>query len=125
MNKIYFTAAVAAVALAQSSISVAEDSGFMVTPSIGFFDYEDDRVEAPAITGELDDDFFGSLGLGYRFANPWAVELVYKYGETETKTVSQPPPAPKAEERPNVQPVDVAINGKDEYYSYDDEEENK
>ena len=38
MNKIYFTAAVAAVALAQSSISVAEDSGFMVTPSIGFFD---------------------------------------------------------------------------------------
>ena len=88
MNKIYFTAAVAAVALAQSSISVAEDSGFMVTPSIGFFDYEDDRIEAPVITGELDDDLFGSLGLGYRFANPWAVELVYKYGETETKTTS-------------------------------------
>ncbi|MGB5325491.1 MAG: OmpA family protein, partial [Pseudomonadales bacterium] len=52
--------------------------------SVGFMDYEDDRVKDPALGVEFDDDLFGSIGLGYRFDNPWGIELVYNYGEADT-----------------------------------------
>ncbi len=88
MNKKYLIAAFAATAMVLSGASIAEDSGFMITPSIGMFDYEDDRINDPVRPAELDHDLFGSLGVGYRFNSPWALELVYKYGETETTTAT-------------------------------------
>lgn len=104
MNKTRIYAAVLAAATALPAAVLAERSGFTVTPSVGFMDYEDDRSMDPAFSGgtpnlggaEIDDDLFGSLGLGYRFASPWGIELVYKYGEADTD--------PKS-------PVDVTYQG--------------
>lgn len=79
MKKTVGVAALATTILALPAISLGEESGLTLTPSIGYFDYENDR------SFEIKDDAFGSLGLGYRFDNPWQLELVYKYGESEIK----------------------------------------
>ncbi|MGB5324774.1 MAG: porin family protein, partial [Pseudomonadales bacterium] len=87
MNKRKIYAAVFAAATILPSVAMAEGSGFTITPSVGFMDYEDDRntdPDSPVPGKELDDDLFGSIGLGYRFDSPWGIELVYQYAETET-----------------------------------------
>ncbi len=64
------------LAIAGSAVTVADPSGFTVTPSIGYAEIDDDRG------ADLDDNFW-SLGLGYRFDNPWQLELVYGQSEVE------------------------------------------
>lgn len=73
----------AAVTLASTGLvltmpALAEDSGFTLTPAVNYIDFDSDR--------SLDEEVFGSIGLGYRFASPWQLELVYGQGEAETKT---------------------------------------
>lgn len=84
MNKHRLGAAILAAAAALPGAAFAEGSGFTITPSVGFMDYEDDRSMDPAIGVEFDDDIFGSIGLGYRFDSPWGIELVYDYAEIDT-----------------------------------------
>ena len=76
------TAAPLAAALVVAAPAVlADPSGFTITPSIGYEEFDNDR------NADLDDSFW-SLGLGYRFASPWALELVY--ADSELSDVSVP-----------------------------------
>jgi len=65
--------------IAASSISTLalaqQQEGFTITPSIGYYNMDDDR--------DIKDDKAYSLGLGYQFNNPWAVEFVYLNADTE------------------------------------------
>ncbi len=71
-------AALIAAAGVTSGLAQAEDNGFTITPSVGFMDFDGDR--------QVDEDVFGSIGLGYKFSNPWQLELVYAEGESELET---------------------------------------
>lgn len=70
--------ALASLGLSLSTSAVAENSGFTLTPAVNYIDFDSDR--------NLDEEVFGSIGLGYKFANPWQLELVYGQGEAETET---------------------------------------
>jgi len=60
-----------------SSVALAQPQpGFTITPSIGHYDMDNDRDE--------ENDTAYSLGLGYQFDNPWAVEFVYLNADTES-----------------------------------------
>ena len=60
-----------------STVAVAQpQSGFTITPSIGHYDMDNDRDE--------ENDTAYSLGLGYQFDNPWAVEFVYLNADTKS-----------------------------------------
>jgi len=74
-----------AAGLAQVPTAMAQNSGFTLTPSIGYYAFDDDRALSinPADTYEDDETFF-SIGAGYRWNNPWQLELVYLEGDTET-----------------------------------------
>lgn len=57
-------------------------SGFAGSPEgvtagagIGYYNFDSDR--------NLDNDILGSLSLGYQFASPWAVELLYLNADTD------------------------------------------
>lgn len=79
--------AVCAAALVQTPLSMAEESGFTLTPSIGFYDFDSDRsalADTSADPESYDDDSFYSFGIGYRLDNPWQIELVYLEGDTGT-----------------------------------------
>ncbi|MEP2619231.1 MAG: OmpA family protein [Marinomonas sp.] len=59
-----------------STLALAQQqSGFTVTPSIVFYNMDSDR--------DTKDDEAYSLGLGYQFDNPWAVEFVYLNADSE------------------------------------------
>ncbi|REG83775.1 OmpA family protein [Marinomonas pollencensis] len=65
--------------IAASSISTAAlaapTEGFTISPSIGYYDFDSDR--------DTDNDTAYSLGLGYQFDNPWAVEFTYLNADSE------------------------------------------
>ena len=65
--------------IAASSISTvalaAPTEGFTISPSIGYYDFDSDR--------DTDNDAAYSLGLGYQFDNPWAVEFTYLNADSE------------------------------------------
>jgi len=85
MKRTFIVAAVAALALQTTAAQAAEKAGFSITPSIGYMLFDSDRaLKTNAASGEYDDADFWSVGLGYRFDNPWQVELVYLDGETDT-----------------------------------------
>jgi OmpA-OmpF porin, OOP family len=63
LSSIIAASSLSTVALAQ------QQEGFTVTPSIGHYNMDNDR--------NTEDDTSYSLGLGYQFNNPWAVEFVY------------------------------------------------
>jgi OOP family OmpA-OmpF porin len=63
LSSIIAASSVSTLALAQ------QQEGFTVTPSIGYYNMDSDR--------DTKDDTAYSLGLGYQFNNPWAVEFVY------------------------------------------------
>jgi OOP family OmpA-OmpF porin len=85
MKRSFISAVVAAVALQAAAVQAEETAGFSITPSIGYMIFDGDRaLKSDAASGEYDDNEFWSLGLGYRFNNPWQVELVYLDGETDT-----------------------------------------
>ncbi|WP_339718820.1 OmpA family protein [Marinomonas primoryensis] len=69
LSSIIAASSVSTLALAQ------QEEGFTVTPSIGYYNMDDDR--------NIKDDKAYSLGLGYQFNNPWAVEFVYLNADTE------------------------------------------
>lgn len=53
-----------------STLALAQQqAGFTITPSIGYYNMDDDR--------DTKDEEAYSLGLGYQFNNPWALEFVY------------------------------------------------
>ncbi|ETX12349.1 flagellar motor protein MotB [Marinomonas ushuaiensis DSM 15871] len=58
-----------------STLALAQQqAGFTITPSIGYYNMDDDR--------NTKDDEAYSLGLGYQFNNPWALEFVYVNADT-------------------------------------------
>ncbi|AEF53297.1 OmpA family protein [Marinomonas posidonica] len=60
-----------------STVTMAQPQpGFTITPSIGFYDMDNDRDE--------ENDTAYSLSLGYQFDNPWAIELVYLNADTKS-----------------------------------------
>lgn len=64
-----------------STIALAEQqSGFTITPSIGYYNMDSDR--------DTKDDEAYSLGLGYQFDNPWAVEFVYLNADSQLSNSS-------------------------------------
>lgn len=64
-------------AIASAGVAQAQDtqSGFTVSGMTGHYEF-DNKLE-------LDGSPFGSIGLGYKFANPWALELAYLTTSTE------------------------------------------
>ncbi|QRV22533.1 OmpA family protein [Marinomonas foliarum] len=63
LSSIIAASSLSTLALAQ------QQEGFTITPSIGYYNMDSDR--------DIKDDKAYSLGLGYQFNNPWAVEFVY------------------------------------------------
>ncbi|QUX94141.1 flagellar motor protein MotB [Marinomonas sp. CT5] len=63
LSSIIAASSLSTLALAQ------QQEGFTITPSIGYYNMDSDR--------DTKDDKAYSLGLGYQFNNPWAVEFVY------------------------------------------------
>lgn len=58
-----------------STLALAQQqAGFTITPSIGYYNMDDDR--------NTKDGEAYSLGLGYQFNNPWALEFVYVNADT-------------------------------------------
>ncbi len=85
MNKI-INSALMLISLTSVNTHVqAEDweSGFFISPMIGAYDFDEDRM--PGISNEI--DLF--LGFGYQFNSPWAVELAFLKAETESKAINQ------------------------------------
>ena len=79
--------AICAAGLLQTTGSFADDSGFTITPSIGYYDFDSDRsvrADPSADPESYDDDGFYSIGLGYRMDNPWQIELAYLDGDSGT-----------------------------------------
>lgn len=64
-------------AIASVGIAQAQDtqSGFTASGMLGHFEFDNQL--------ELDGSPFGSIGLGYKFASPWALELTYLKTSTE------------------------------------------
>ncbi|NLW03820.1 MAG: OmpA family protein [Pseudomonadaceae bacterium] len=63
-----------------SSITLAQAqpaTGFTLAPSVGYYNFDSDRG--------VKDEVAYSLGLGYQFSNPWAVEFVYLNANSENK----------------------------------------
>lgn len=68
--------------IAASSVAQAQpEEGFTIAPSIGYYNMDNDRG--------VDDTAALSLGLGYQFGNPWAVELAYVKADSETSAGSR------------------------------------
>lgn len=65
--------AAAGVLFAANAAFAEQLSGFSITPSAGLRTLDRDL--------QLDDAYYGSLGLGYKFATRWGFELTYQLGE--------------------------------------------
>ncbi len=67
--------------IAASSVAQAQpEEGFTIAPSIGYYNMDNHR--------SVDNSTAFSLGLGYQFGNPWAIELVYVNADSETTSGS-------------------------------------
>ncbi|MBR7888836.1 OmpA family protein [Marinomonas sp. A79] len=65
--------------IAASTVAQAQpEEGFTVAPSIGYYNMDNNRG--------VDNTEAASLGLGYQFGNPWAVELVYLKADSEASS---------------------------------------
>ncbi|GLS26270.1 OmpA family protein [Marinibactrum halimedae] len=71
----------ATIAIGSFPVFADQGAGFTVTPGIGYYTFDNDR--------ELDNHVFGSIGLGYQFANPWSIEFLYLRGDTEAELTSE------------------------------------
>jgi OOP family OmpA-OmpF porin len=76
MRALRYLLAVAAIAVAPTGFASDEASGITISPGIGMSIFDGGR--------RIDDAKNASLGLGYRFDSPWAVELKYTNGNAET-----------------------------------------
>jgi OmpA-OmpF porin, OOP family len=70
LSSIIAASSISTLALAQ------QQEGFTLTPSIGYYNMDSDR--------DIKDDKAYSLGLGYQFNNPWAVEFVYLNADSKS-----------------------------------------
>ena len=52
-----------------------DHSGFTISPMLGYYNFDADR--------EVKDEPLFSLGLGYQFNSPWAVEFIYVGARTQ------------------------------------------
>ncbi|MDH3387130.1 MAG: porin family protein, partial [Gammaproteobacteria bacterium] len=68
---------VAAATLTCSAFAADEPPGFTINPGIGMTEFDSST--------QLDEDSHWSLGFGYRFDNPWALELNYASVDTNSK----------------------------------------
>ena len=76
---------ICAAGLSQAPTTLAQDSGFTLTPSVGYYAFDSERGLSANPSDEYEDDeTFFSIGAGYRWNNPWQLELVYLDGDTET-----------------------------------------
>jgi OOP family OmpA-OmpF porin len=71
---------VLALSLLTASVNAAAEdasdhSGFTISPMLGYYNFDSDR--------NVKDEYLYSIGLGYQFNSPWAVELVYLGSRTE------------------------------------------
>lgn len=64
--------AIAASAFAATAVNAEQTNGFTIVPSIGYSMFDRDLT--------LENDYHGSLGIGYKCTSPWAIELVYQHG---------------------------------------------
>lgn len=53
----------------------ADYSGFTISPMLGYYNFDTDR--------NVKDEYHYSIGLGYQFNSPWAVEFVYLGSQSE------------------------------------------
>ena len=60
-----------------TTYAAADETGFRLNASIGAMFFDDSR--------RLDDEIYPSLGLGYRFDNPWEAELNYSQVGSKNK----------------------------------------
>tara|TARA_R110001599_G_scaffold83993_10_gene225744 strand:+ start:17333 stop:18532 length:1200 start_codon:yes stop_codon:yes gene_type:complete len=65
----------ASLIAASSVAQAAPEEGFTIAPSIGYYNMDNHRG--------VDNTTALSLGLGYQFGNPWAVEFVYLNADSE------------------------------------------
>ena len=52
-----------------------DHSGFTISPMLGYYNFDSDR--------NVKDEYLYSIGLGYQFNSPWAVEFVYLGSRSE------------------------------------------
>lgn len=79
-KRLMLTSLAVATSMALSSVVVAQthqEAGFTFAPSFGYYNFDGDR--------NAKDETAFSVGLGYRFNNPWGVELVYLNADSEDK----------------------------------------
>jgi OOP family OmpA-OmpF porin len=73
-KRIIFTGLIVASSVAQAQ----QEEGFTIAPSIGYYNMDNKRG--------VENDPALSLGLGYQFDNPWAVEFVYLNADSKAST---------------------------------------
>jgi len=73
-KRVFFASLIAASSIAQAQ----PEEGFTIAPSIGYYNMDNHRG--------IKNDTALSLGLGYQFGNPWAVELVYLNTDSKAST---------------------------------------
>jgi len=71
-KRILLTGLIAAASVVQAQ----PEEGFTIAPSIGYYNMDNHRG--------VENETALSLGLGYQFGNPWAVEFVYLNADSET-----------------------------------------
>ncbi len=74
------TTGLALISTGSITQAVADDTGFSITPGIGFYKFDDEL--------DLEDEGFVSLGLQYLFSNNIAVEASYGESDTEEKDIA-------------------------------------
>jgi len=70
------SALLAGLIAATSAAHAQQEEGFTIAPSIGYYNSDNHRG--------VDNSTAFSLGLGYQFGNPWAIELVYLKADSES-----------------------------------------
>jgi OOP family OmpA-OmpF porin len=64
-----------AAAVNTAAEDASDHSGFTISPMLGYYNFDSDR--------NVKDEYLYSIGLGYQFNSPWAIEFVYLGSRTE------------------------------------------
>lgn len=62
-------------AVTATADDASDHSGFTISPMLGYYNFDSDR--------NVKDEYLYSIGLGYQFNSPWAIEFVYLGSQTE------------------------------------------
>lgn len=66
---------IAAPLLTTTTTHAEQANGFTIAPSVGYHMFDTEI--------NLENDYYGSLGLGYKSTSPWAFEFTYQMGSAE------------------------------------------